>query len=360
MNDLVARPLPPEPLAVLADVREPTRLSATTLIASSRCLLAAYLARHTGDPSGGPAIVGSLFHEVAAQVGFQARLLGRETFTEDEVERTALRVLSRPEEHRPLSPEHFEEVVALARRWALTAYFPVRAEQYDVEMSVRNVVAGQVLSGRIDLRTIDGTTAEIDDYKSSQKTPSQREVEEDHVQLPIYAWHVHREAPHVETFVLRERYVRSGATREVILTIDEVRRHERWLTAAATRVRNAWAVNGFEPTPGRHCRYCPNPTACPLPEWARPESISTADQARDQIAAALVESARLKTRNQMIRAYLLRDDAPEAVEVGDATARIVDVPRKELDRKAAVAAGLDLASYERTATSRRLKIDGVK
>lgn len=361
MTTLTAPPQAPDALAVFdTDVLPPERLSASTLMAAEKCMLAGYLSRQTGNPSGEPAILGNHFHDVAAQVGFQAAMFGRTTFTPDEVERTALRVLQRPEESRPLSRHQMRELISLCRDWAMTAHFPIYADLYEVEMSVRNDLAGNTFSGRIDLLAIRGATAEIEDYKTGRVTPSQAEVEDEHPQLPTYAWHALQLYPWLELFILRERYIRRGVVREVILTRDDVLRHAVWLETTALRIRNAWAIRSFKPTPGKHCRYCPNAAACPLPEWTRPEAPVTREEAEKQYAAVLVEKARLKTRKTMLRAFLDAENAPSRVDVGGAEAFMEDTETTSFDRAAAEADGLDLEKYDVTTPSRRLKLKGAE
>lgn len=360
VTDLPVVELAPGHAVMAADVEPPTRLSATTLRAAGKCLLASYLARHTTNPSSDLSVLGTIVHEVCSQVAFEARLRRQETFTPDGVERVAMRVLMRPERPNPLSEEALVEALGMVRRWALTAYFPVKADRYEVEIFAQHQIAGQTLSGRLDLVAITGASAEIEDWKTGRLVPTQAEFEVS-TQLPTYAVYVHEDHPEVETFTLREHYLRPGVTRERVLTIADVLRHRQWLEITATRLRAAWTAQAFPPTPGKHCRYCPNPAACPLPEQARPESIDTAEQAEAQVAAAIVEKARVKIREKSIRAYLEQlgeEDEEMEVAVGDATARLDVKEGTRFDRRAAERAGVDLGEFEKPSTTRKLVISG--
>lgn len=333
-------------------VARPERYSATRLKDAENCMLL-HRFRVDDDPSGMPARVGNVFHDVAAALTFRAQIEGRARFTEDEAEATARAFLNRPTEAAPLGWREFQMILALTRRWAAHQNFD-HEHIVQVEQSHEHELEGVRLSARLDLLSIEDNVAYIEDYKTSMRLPTREEVE-DHVQLPIYAWHVVQEFPQVEHFNVAEVYTRFGQggvpIRVPTFGLERVAEVEDWLSTTVRRLEAAWSEQDFPATPGAWCANCPGKRECPLPERVRPAAITDDEEAARQAGAMLVEKARVKEREDGLRAYL---DPHEygSVVVGGKRVGYTESTQNTLDRKAAER-DLDLTPYlaEKTSTS---------
>ncbi len=116
-----------------------------------------------------------------------------------------------------------------------------------------------LVKGRMDrLERIDGDRVSIVDYKTGK--PKTQEIADDSLQLSIYAL-----AAKSMGFVPDSLVIVNLANCSSV----ESRRSEKELIAEEARVREAAAniaAGNFEPTPGRHCRFCSYRDLCPATE----------------------------------------------------------------------------------------------
>ena len=127
------------------------------------------------------------------------------------------------------------------------------------ERFFRANIGGTLVKGRMDrLERIDGDRVSIVDYKTGK--PKTQEDADDSLQLSIYA--------------LASRSMGFAADSLVIVNLAncsaiESRRSEKELAAEEARVAEAAAniaAGNFDPTPGRHCRFCSYRSLCPATE----------------------------------------------------------------------------------------------
>lgn len=359
--DVVGAVLGGEPVPTYVEpfVTQPSRYSVTSIQAGERCLLAYKLAREF-DASGEFAMLGKVFHEIAGTLAFRAYMLRRTTITTDEALATAKAVMERPEEPVPLSFGAHRSILDMTGRWAANVTFDIDAEHYGVEVPAVMPIAGRQVSARIDNYEVRDRVGRIRDWKTGPHVPSEGDVA-GHVQLPLYALQLeHQLGITCDLWVCDEVYVAAGITRTVALDRNDVVAVGDYLATALERIDAAWAGNVFPPSPGSWCAYCPRPERCPLPEEYRPAAfIAGADQLREQITALLADKARVKQREESIKAYM---DAAgiEQMQIGDQLVGWVQGEEKRLDPKAAEADGVDLDKYrvpkpKRTFTTKKAR-----
>jgi hypothetical protein len=332
----------------VVDPVAPPRFSMSFKRAAQGCLRRAHLERQA-DTAGADALVGRVFHEIAATVGLGCVFRGEVTIDRDDALVIAERVMAEPEEIGPLPIEAFEQVLDLVRWWAPAVEFKP-GERFEIDS--RQPLAGKILSSRIDRLWIDGPTAEIQDYKTGWGDPV--------TQLPFqgkaYAWHVLTAHPDVDRVLYREDYVRHGICSDWWeVTRDDLPRIETYLRTLVARIDQAYAAGTLPATPGAGCStpsVCPVAETCPVPTWARPVTlIDTRDDAIAEFEQVLQAEAALDSRRRKIRGYLEKsgDRAVEVngVEYGYSTKNGSSFNKKALQADLAIQRGepVDLADY---------------
>jgi hypothetical protein len=266
---------------------------------------------------------------------------GRFKLYPDEVEQIARRVLRNPERPYALTYHMHNYVIEMARTWAGSISFPTDADFWVIEHPFRlplydhELNVEYIISGRMDQYAIwnDDRHYAAHDWKTGPNLPSRREVEEEHTQLPLYAWAAAQEYPWIETFSNTEYYCRLGVPRRVDLHISDMALIEDWLLGRCRAIREAYLRNRFEATPSeRACAYCALPERCPKPEGVRLASrIRSEDDAIEHIEAWLVEDARVAKRRRAVRGFLEVHEYP-TIEVGGKDYGFVRKTKKAVDR----------------------------
>lgn len=298
-----------QPRAFVLDPVRPPRYSMSFIRAAGQCLRRAHYERED-DVTGADAIIGHVFHEIAAAVGWATVLRGQRTPDYVEVERIARRVLSRPEEFDPLSKHVWDEVLFLVGKWMLTAEFEPD-EQF--ELSMRHKIRGRVISARIDRLRIDreARVAHVLDYKSGRADPPPRP--EPTPQGDIYAWEVLQAHPWLVGVWFATAHARFGhAPQWYFYSREEIAQVGEWLFDQVGRIDAAYAAGGELPAnPGDACSLydgCPVADTCPVKAWARPATVTRSpEDALAEFAKLMAEEQSIKNRKAAIRSWVERE-----------------------------------------------------
>lgn len=128
-------------------------------------------------------------------------------------------------------------------------------------------------------------------------------------QQRVYALLVFNTYEAVERVTLREFYPLAGEARKATLFRDDLEHVERELGTLVELLDRA--VKGgsrsrlWQPSPGRHCGYCPRPGQCPIPREEREEGAITSPQQAARWAAEMVVAERVKDhRRKGLKTYV--------------------------------------------------------
>lgn len=151
-------------------------------------------------------------------------------------------------------------------------------EKFDVE------IAGETVTGRVDLAMMTGALAIVDDLKSSWSIPDQATFE-GKFQLPLYAVAFSKGTIRgepvgigagVTQIELRESYPRffwdaegTVAYRSTMMDYAGVLDHEEYLGRLIGRTKRAFGEQKFRAVAGSHCNECPAASECPIPAHLR-------------------------------------------------------------------------------------------
>jgi hypothetical protein len=138
------------------------------------------------------------------------------------------------------------------------------------------------------------------DWKTTLKAPAPYTGEQqDHpdgvsymgyFQQRIYALLVMANYPAVQTVTLREFYPFEAAARTATVhraQLEHIEREVADLAEGLDRALRAGADSAlWEPSPGKHCSYCPKPNRCPIEEDVRAREGGITSQAQAERAAA--------------------------------------------------------------------------
>lgn len=300
----------------VVDPVRPERYSMSFLRAATGCLRRAHYER-IQDVAGEDALIGRIFHEIRAAVGWATVLRGHETPDFMEVERLARRALGRPEEHDPLSRHVRETVLELVGKWMVVARFHPD-DQFEVSM--RHELRGRIISARIDQYRVDRAEriAYVKDAKTGRAEPPPRPAPTP--QGDVYAWELVQEHPWLVGVWFETEHPRfNHPPQPFFYDRDEIAKVDAWLYDAVGRIDAAYDTGGELPaTPGDVCSLydgCPVADTCPAKAWARPATvIRSHDQALAEFAELLAEERDVEDRKTAIRAWLERETLRAAVE----------------------------------------------
>ena len=315
--------------------------------AAEGCLRRAHMDRAAGVPSDGDAIVGTLFHDCAATIGFVCSMRGLAMVTPDEAVEIARKVLRRPEQVGPMSRSAHHDVLELVARWAKSPWTEFRPGELFEVLSERPL-AGRPLSARLDRYWLDGPTLEIIDYKSGWGDPPAGLT----MQGEVYAWHGFEREPDIEVVSYAEEHVRFGVRNGPYeLTRDDVYGPggiEQFLIDGIERIEAAYVQGGELPaSPGSTCSSpsrCPHAKTCPIPEWARlTTTVESRHQAEIVFASLLVQEQRRAADTLALRGWLTHV-GERALQLGGEEIGTATKPGQMLDKKA-VAAAVDEGTF---------------
>jgi len=300
---------PTPPLAL------PDRYSMSFLQDASRCLRMAHLKREA-DTAGEDATVGTIVHDVAALAGLHAARLGVESLPADDLEHLARTVLRNPGEHvKPLSRDGWRKVINLSRRLSHSyeegpPAFPIGA-QYEVYAT--RELDGRIVSARIDWIWLDAPVAWIKDYKTGGKVADWEPT----FQGELYAWEIAERHPEIERFALAEHALPYGGPKWSWMHADDLTIStgvEDYIADSIARIEAAYASPPLTPTPGSHCAtMCPDRAGCPLPEFAKGESIDGEAGAVALLDRLLVNRARSAGVAELLKDYLTANERTHLV-----------------------------------------------
>ena len=342
----------PNGTAFVVDPAAPRRFSMSFLRSAEGCLRRAHLDRAASIPSDGDALVGTLFHECAATIGFATAMRGGSSPTVDEAVSIARKVLRRPERVGPMPRDAHRTVLELVQRWATRGSMSFRAGEV-FEILSTQPLNGRTLSARLDRYWLDGSTLEVIDYKTGWADPAHGLT----MQGEIYAWHGFEREPGLELVVYSEDHVRMGVragpfeiTREQVYGPDGI---EQFMLDALARIDDAYARGGdLPPTPGSSCSSpsrCPHAKSCPIPEWARPDTtVESEPAALELFGSLLVQEQRRAADTKALRGWLAHDGR-RALALNGEEIGMADKPGQTLDRKrlaADLAAGADVRGLD--------------
>lgn len=334
----------------------PARASMSFLRASEGCLRRAHLDRMANVASDGDALIGNVFHEAAATIGFVCVMRGDTRIDPDEAVRIARRVMRRPSDPGPLPREAHAAVLDLVERWARRPGVKFRPGEVFEILSVRPL-AGWQLSARLDCYWRDGSVVEVRDHKTGFADAGTRLT----MQGENYAWHVFEREPDVDLVVYSEDHVRFGVvngpyeiTREDVYGPGGI---EEFLRDALARLDHAYGGGVLPATPGSACPAfggCPHALTCPIPEEYRPDTVvRTAGDAQDLFRVMLVLEARRGALAKQARGYLTAA-GERAIQLDGEEIGWGDKPGSKLDRKALaadIAAGRPVADLDEYAVA---------
>lgn len=300
-----------EPFSDLLPPPLPKRFSVSFIGSAGECMLKAK-AERTMDTSNVFTTIGRAAHEVFATCELMAQFSGRMKLYPEEAQAVAQQVLGNPEEVQGLALVVYRVVMNQAAKFAESVDFPIDADTWVIEHPFRLPLVDPqdgtvyIISGRMDEYAIWGTHYRNRDWKTGPKLPSRREVQDEHTQLPIYAWAAKQEMPWLETFEPIEFYTRYGQPRSIEMTADDVDKLEGFLLASCRRMRRAYLTGEFPTSPGSWCNNrCPVARECPEPDSVKGGGYLQSDEeAAAQIRAAIVEQASAAARMQAVKAYL--------------------------------------------------------
>lgn len=158
------------------------------------------------------------------------------------------------------------------------------------------VLIERVATGRPDaVLAVPPDGLEILDWKTDRQPPPKGEDDDhrddaEHVsprgyfQQRTYGVGALRKWPHVKWVRLREFYVLAGEARWATIYREHMEHIERELAAEVELLDRA-LMGGhrsevWSPQPGKHCRFCPRPGQCPIPDEERGEGAIGASRAK--------------------------------------------------------------------------------
>lgn len=207
------------------------------------------------------------------------------------------------------------------------------------------VIRERVLTGQLDVLVADpasGTSPEmrdkgaiVIDWKDTWALPPERDANASDpglsyhgfFQQRFYGWLVMKNYPTIDRVTLREFYPRRSQARPAAITRDKLEQIESELANLARdfdrsvasgkppKLTFAGVVN-WEPSPGKHCFWCPTAHLCPLePEVLEAIVVRNPDQARGAVARLSVAEAVRKSHREALRPYV-EENGPVAAKYG--------------------------------------------
>jgi hypothetical protein len=198
-------------------------------------------------------------------------------------------------------------------KWAYDSEFRIE-DLVDVEQRLQATITypseygpvERTLTGQLDALFAEGPTrAVVLDWKDTWGMPPESGISfQGYFQQRHYGFLVMENYRAVQTVVLREHYPRYGEYREATVDRDSLEDIRAELSALAERFDRCMEQDIFRPAPGKHCSYCPRPSACPIfPEVRGEGAIQDAEHAR-RVAAQLVVARTASERwTRALKAY---------------------------------------------------------
>ncbi len=173
----------------------------------------------------------------------------------------------------------------LCRRWY--ARFEPAGAGSKTEVKLEVQLAGQRITGRLDLLTIEDAWARVRDYKTNRGLPTAEWVRGS-FQVRCYAYMVFVNYPAVTTVEVENEYVRYGAKRSATIERDQFENLEVTLIDIIEKVGEARKSDDWIAVPGTHCNRCANTAGCPISAELRGEGAITDELDATTAASDLV------------------------------------------------------------------------
>lgn len=147
-------------------------------------------------------------------------------------------------------------------------------------------------------------------YKGERETDHAQGVSYlGYFQQRVYALLVVRNYPAVQRVTLREFYPLAGEARSAVVLAVDLEHVERELAAVCEQLDRALAGGSasplWQPSPGRHCSYCPRPGACPIEHEDRRDGAVTSRAQAERYAAEMVVADRVRDhRREALKAWV--------------------------------------------------------
>lgn len=338
-----ARRVPDGPVDLDEVIRRFPTVRQSALAKHDDCALSSYFeTQFTNGWTTHPAASGTIFHRVAAEC---IRTM-RENDSDHIPPGEALAILEELLEQRDVAPE---DRVRVPLRDLPTLRFTVIKFAKDNTFSIRHVVdvenrleapltyadddgvlRERVLSGQIDVLIADptqpdGSRAIAVDWKSGWYVPGGAGDDPEwperngssgvsyhaFFQLRFYAWLIMKNYPSINQVVLREFYPKKTEARKTSLHRgqldrvekelgDIVRDYDRCLASGKPKLKMP-GVEPWNPSPGKHCKWCALATRCPIPPDVRSQiAVASESEARSRVAQLeVVEALREKLREAL-------------------------------------------------------------
>ena len=211
----------------------------------------------------------------------------------------------------------------------------------------------RVISGQLDALFAEGIGLErgiVIDYKTGWWLPPASDISESgFFQQKFYGLLGMRNHLPFSSITLREFYPRYSQPREATIYRDQLDEIEADISALVERFDRSVQEDVWHPSPGKHCSYCPRPTACPIfPTAKRSGRIRTDDEASLVAAQVLVGEAAIKQGKEALKAWTsehgsvpVRDAKANRVYGHRASKRVERPTREQLERGLQLGESLD-------------------
>lgn len=289
---------------------------------------------HRKDWTSHLAAEGQIFHRFAAKALKMMSDLGNATI-DPEDGLAILRDCLRQHDVDPRDRVNIPAKLVKRLRWVVVKWcyenvFDI-AHLVDVEQRLAAEVSygdfsevNRMITGQLDcLFAPEEDWAVVPDWKNSWALPPINEVSErGYFQQRVYGLLVMKTYSVIQRVTLRETYVRlkdknteAAPVREATVFRSELPAIEEELATLAENFdrcveQGTWPLVPGEmpelwtPSPGSHCSWCPNPTACPIFPSARVEgAIESEEQAERWAAEAIVAKAAYDQRTKALKAW---------------------------------------------------------
>jgi hypothetical protein len=220
----------------------------------------------------------------------------------------------------------------------------------------------RVISGQLDALFAEGIGLErgiVIDYKTGWWLPPTSDISESgFFQQRFYALLAMRNHHTLTSVTLREFYPRYSQPREATLYRDNLDEIEAEITALVERFDRSVQEDVWHPSPGKHCSYCPRPTACPIFPTAKRSGRIRGDEEASLVAAqVLVGEAAIKQGKEALKAWTsehgsvpVRDAKANRVYGHRASKRVERPTREQLERGLQLGESLDDLYREQVGT----------
>ena len=220
----------------------------------------------------------------------------------------------------------------------------------------------RVISGQLDALFAEGISLDrgiVIDYKTGWWLPPPSEISEGgFFQQKFYGLLGMRNHQSLNSMTLREFYPRYSQPREATIYRDQLDEIEETISALVERFDRSVQEDIWHPSPGKHCGYCPRPTACPIfPTAKRSGRVRTDEEAAFVAAQILVGEAAIKQNKEALKAWTsehgpvpVRDAKGPRVYGHRAQRRVERPTREQLERGLQSGESLDSLYREQIGT----------